>query len=262
MDIELNYSVLEEHIDLLFLEEFVSFNEFQKWFLLNTIGVESPTIQVIRAEHSVFKKGRESDLEITFNRKNEITLFLIENKINAQFQTNQAEDYKKRAIEYVKRGMCSESYTVLFAPAHYISLIKSTHLFDYYISFEDVISFFEQQNQLGNRAKYKIEILNKAIEKFDIKRNKANSSHQTAQFHTSNKPKKLENKMTQFWKNYWNDLKIRIPELHMPKPEEKGPDATYIFLGKSQLPVNVIIKHKILDGEVFLEFGRLGEKID
>ena len=251
LSIELTYSVVESHIDLLFLEEFYSSNEFQNWFIANTIGVNKNINQVLRTEHSVFESGRESDLEITFGGDEGVTLFLIENKIDAQFQTNQAEDYKKRAIEYVKREICSESYTVLFAPEGYISTVKSKNLFDYYISFEHVISFFKSQTQLGNRAEYKIEILQRAIEKFSNKGKKASKGS------SSYRPTKVNDKMTQFWRNYWNDLLVRIPELNMPKPEPKGPKASYIFLGKSQLRPNVVIKHKLSDGEVYLEFKNL-----
>lgn len=135
-------------------------------------------------------------------------------------------------------------------------------MFDFYISFESVISFFDSQYQLGIRSEYKIEILNRAIGKFEIKGTKANPSNLPAKVNTFQGRVGSNDKMTQFWQNYWNDLSIRIPQLHMPKPEAKGPDATYIFLGKSQLPANVVIKHKILDGEVYLEFGRLGKNVD
>lgn len=75
MSIELTYSVMEEHIDLLFLEEFFSSTDFQKWFLSNTIGTDNSTKQVMRVEHSAFEKGRESDLEVSFVGNNDITLF-------------------------------------------------------------------------------------------------------------------------------------------------------------------------------------------
>ncbi len=55
MEILLNYSVRELHIDLLFLEEFYSSEAFRKWFIKNTIGLDSNIVKILRTEHSVFE---------------------------------------------------------------------------------------------------------------------------------------------------------------------------------------------------------------
>lgn len=248
MDPILNYKVRELHIDLLFLEEFYSSDSFNKWFLTRTIGTNHAT-HVIRTDHSVYELERESDLEILYGGIDWEVLFLIENKINASFQKEQAEDYLKRAEEYVRRGKCTTCYTVLFAPSAYIEQFKSVHHFHFYVSFEQLIEFFQQERHIGRRAQYKINVLSKAIEKYKVKKG-------------SSVPSEVNQGISDFWYHYWQDVTQRYPDFPMPKPGDKGPAATFIGLGKSKLPKNVFIYHKFVHGAVDLQFEGLSEHAD
>lgn len=247
----LNYKVRELHIDLLLLEEFYSSDSFNEWFLTRTVGTNHAN-HVIRTDHSVYELERESDLEIAFDSKDGEVLFLIENKINASFQIDQAEDYTKRAAEYVRRGKCSQCYTVLFAPAAYIEQFQSVHIFHYYVSFEQLIEFYQQESHLGRRAQYKINVLTKANEKYKVK--KISSGGYV--------PSEVNHGISSFWYNYWQDVTQHYPDLTMPKPGDKGPAATFIGLGKSKLPKGVFIYHKFVHGAVDLQFEGLKEQAD
>lgn len=247
----LNYKVRELHIDLLLLEEFYSSDSFNKWFLKRTIGTNHAN-HVIRTDHSVYELERESDIEIAFESGDGEVLFLIENKINASFQKHQAEDYTKRAVEYVRRGKCTQCYTVLFAPEAYIKQFQSVHLFHFYVSFEQLIEFYQQESHLGRRAQYKINVLIKAIEKYEVK--KVSSGVYV--------PSEVNQGISSFWYNYWQDVTQRYPDLTMPKPSDKGPAATFIGLGKSKLPKRVFIYHKFVHGAVDLQFEGLYEHAD
>lgn len=250
----LNYKVRELHIDLMFLEEFYSSEIFCQWFLSQTCG-KSGIGKVLRTDHSVYELERESDLEIAFEGFNGELLLLIENKINASFQKNQAEDYTKRAAEYVRRGKCSQCYTVLFAPEDYIDRFKTVHVFHYYISFEQLITYYESQHELGQRAAYKISVLTKGIEKY-----KSGGTRSTVG--GMYVPSEVNQGITSFWLNYWEDVTKRYPELTMPKPGEKGPAATFIGLGKSTFPKGVFIYHKFVHGSVDLQVEGLKEHAD
>ncbi|SOC02782.1 PD-(D/E)XK nuclease superfamily protein [Ureibacillus xyleni] len=251
----LNYKVRELHIDLLFLEEFYSSEVFYKWFLTKTIGLNHCIGKVVRTDHSVFELERESDLEIAFEGEKGEMLFLIENKINANFQKKQAEDYTKRAAEYVRRGKCAECYTVLFAPQEYIERYQAIHKFHYYITFEQVIEFYSQQSDLGQRAAYKINVLRKGIEKYKSSGVRSGNGGEYV-------PTEVNQGITNFWLNYWKDVTSRYPELTMPKPGEKGPAATFIGLGKSALPKDVFIYHKFVHGAVDIQVEKLKEKAE
>lgn len=252
----LKYAVRELHIDLLFLEEFYSSEPFRKWFIENTVGLDSDIVKILRTEHSVFELERESDLEIAFEGSKGEVLFLIENKINAQFQPDQADDYKNRGIEYIRRGKCVEFYTILFAPEGYIQMIKPSHKFDFYLSFESVMEYFETQDQMGKRANYKMNVLKKAIEKYQNSYLKSGSSSSEYQ------PSEVNQGITQFWQRYWEDLLVRHSDIPMPKPGEKGPASTFIGLGKKALPPSIIIYHKFVHGFVDLQFEKIGDKAE
>lgn len=251
MEPTLNYKVRELHIDLLLLEEFYSSDSFNTWFLTQTTGMDVANL-VKRTDHSVYELERESDLEIAYESKDGEVLFLIENKINASFQKEQAEDYIKRAAEYVRRGKCIKCYTVLFAPSSYIEQFRSVHLFHFYVSFEQLIEFFQQELYLGRRAHYKINVLTKAIEKHKVKKTVGSEYV----------PSEVNQGISNFWYNYWQDVTKRYPDLPMPKPRDKGPAATFIGLGKSKLPKNVFIYHKFVHGAVDLQFEGLSEHAD
>lgn len=247
MTVALNFAVRELHIDLLFLEEFYSSDAFRRWFTSKTVGADRNIGELLGVQHSVFELERESDLEISFQGSDGDMLFLVENKINAQFQPNQAEDYRNRGIEYVRRGRCSQFFTVLIAPENYILLTKANHKFDYYVSFERVIEFFVSQRELGDRAAYKAEVLRRAIEK---------------QGSTGNGSTETNEGITLFWQKYWEEASERVLELHMPRPGQKGPAATFIGLAKDVLPPNVVIYHKFVHGHVDLQFDGLGNRRD
>lgn len=244
MTAELNFAVRELHIDLLLLEEFYSSDAFRMWFISNEVGKDHGIGDLSGVQHSVFELERESDLEVAFQGSNGDTLFLIENKINAQFQPQQAEDYRNRGIEYVRRGRCSKFFTVLFAPENYIFLSKAHDKFDYCISFERVIEFFNSQRELGDRARYKVEVLRRAI----------NKQSNTGSGSDANEG------ITQFWHRYWEDTSVRMPELHMPRPGDKPSASTFITVVKELLPLNVNIYHKLLHGHVDLQFESLGDR--
>lgn len=248
MEKVLSYSVRELHIDLLLLEEFYSSSEFREWFVKRTLGERIIGV-IIEAKHSVFELERESDLEMVFQDGESKFIFLVENKINAQFQKNQAMDYMNRGKDYVRRGLCDDFLTVLFAPHHYIQAIKNTHVFGQYISFEELIKFFELQNHLGDRALYKIQILKQAISKY--RQTPSSGGYEPANVNTG---------ITEFWQNYWKELKSHVPQLLMPQPGNKGPAATFIGLGSGQLPKNVFIYHKFVHGYVDFQFEKMKDQ--
>jgi hypothetical protein len=94
--------IRERDIDLLLLEEFHCSEPFQHWFLAQTIGSVSDSIRLCSAAHSVVSSNGESDLVVEFFSSNqERWCFLIENKVDADFQPEQAERYAARRDDYV-----------------------------------------------------------------------------------------------------------------------------------------------------------------
>jgi len=132
-------AIQERDIDLLLLEEIKSNRSFTDWFLSKTIG-KTENYKFIGAWHSLYQVGLgESDLVFKIKNKSKGIIFLIENKIDADFQSEQADRYQKRGQSRKEDGECDIFHTVLVAPKRYI---KQNDDFDYIIRYEMIKNGF------------------------------------------------------------------------------------------------------------------------
>lgn len=191
-------AVQERDTDLLVLEELKSNSNFRDWFLSKTIG-SIPDYEFEGAWHSLTQVGLgESDLAFIVISENIKTLFLLENKIDADFQPDQAERYRKRGENRIKDGQCDKYYTVLLAPKKYI--VRNDD-FDYYLEYEEIREWFLQQTDLGERSQYKADVLEIAIEKLRRGYSAIVDEH-----------------ATNFWWDYYHYANKNYPHLKMRKP--------------------------------------------
>src|SRR5258706_3955926 len=115
-DIEVR-SVYERDLDLLLLQELHASKQFLAWFLR---AVNQPEGLAMRGiARSVTDGIGESDLEVILGDPECETRILVENKINAPPQPDQARGYRTRANQYLSRG-CNTVVTVIIAPAQYL----------------------------------------------------------------------------------------------------------------------------------------------
>lgn len=236
--------VSERDIDLLLLEEFIASQEFQRVFLTKCC-IKDTSYHLIDAQRSVTDSTGESDLEIKFKNREEQTLaLLIENKVNANFQKNQQKRYCIRGENYIKNGTLDSFLTVLIAPKSYHS--DQLEGFDFRVNYEDVLDYFESNDAIGDRKKYKVAILQSAI-------NKGSSGYQQV----------ADQQVTQFWYDYWKIAQDIAPELTMEKPANKPSASSFIYFNKnSKLPNDVSLVHKLTHGHFDLQFKDMGDKLD
>lgn len=238
-------AIQERDIDLLMLEELYSSDKFRKWFLENTIGNRLSGSKFLGAWHSLDKASLgESDLVMKFSGKdNKGHLFLIENKIDASFQPEQPLRYRQRGERYIKDKECGNYTTVLIAPKKYI---KENVDFDFIIEYEQIRDWFLRQKDLKERTKYKVEVLNIAIEK-------------SRRGYTAIP----DEKTSAFWRSYWELANQIAPELGMKEPKRDIPvGSASIILKPKALGKEVYLVHKIDRGFVDLEFPGKGGQID
>ncbi len=153
--------VLERDMDLLFLEELVSSDEFLGIFL-SQIGIEAAT--VVSAEHS--KKDNElgeSDLTVVLEYNSKRFALLIEDKIDAIDQPNQASRYIKRGNKGLADGDYDEYYIFIVAPKIYLDTNDEASKYPYSISYEEVLNYFESKNDI--RSAFKASQIRQAIYK-------------------------------------------------------------------------------------------------
>ncbi|MBN2732392.1 MAG: PD-(D/E)XK nuclease family protein [Balneolaceae bacterium] len=203
-------TIQERDIDLLLLEEIKCNRKFTDWIILNTFK-RSKEYNFIGAWHSLSQiRLGESDLAFKIKINNDEIIFLIENKVNASFQTDQAERYRRRGEQRKAKGECDKYFTLLVAPGKYITRNDD---FDYYIEYEEIKEWFLQQTYLGERRTYKANVLKIAIEK--LRRGYSPI---------------VDTNTTNFWENYYEYAKLNFPHLNMRQPSPGIPVGSNFFM--------------------------------
>lgn len=129
------------------------------------------------------------------------------------------------------------------APKKYI---KDNVDFDFVIEYEQIRDWFLKQKDLKERAKYKIEVLNIAIEK-------------SRRGYTPIP----DEKTSAFWRSYWNLVDQIAPELGMKEPKRDIPaGSTFIIFHPKELSKGLSLVHKVDRGFVDLEFAGKGNQLD
>jgi hypothetical protein len=239
--------VSERDMDLLLLEEFQSSQGFQQWFIRQVLGKDARLGELISAQRSITQSIGESDLEIAFaDPSGGQVRFLIENKVNAGFQPEQAKGYRKRGDSYVTQKHSASCHTVIVAPARYFGEGESTKGFDKKITYEAVRDWFAGAAELGERRKYKLALLQSAIDKGTV-------GYQPVE----------DRPVTEFWRAYWLFAREHAPELEMSEPSQSKPSgSSFVYFRPHTLQRGVEICHKLTKGYVDLQINHLGKRLN
>ncbi len=236
--------VAERDIDLLLLEEAIASLRFASW-LLAQVGINE--CQTLAEAHRSVKTGNgESDLELAFRGADgTVTRLIVENKIDAVFQPNQAKRYAERALKYLATGNCSGVVTLLLAPEVYLGGNDELHGFDATLSYEAIVDWFSTQQPESDRRRYKVKLLSKAIDR--------GRTGWTLVPHS---------KVKAFWDAYWRLAQSIAAQLAMPKPNDQIPEGShFVVFRPPALPAGVTLRHKVGYGHIDLVFAGMGERI-
>jgi hypothetical protein len=217
-------SVSERDIDILLLEEFNSNPEFGFWFL-STLFPKEEESECMGAWHSVTdSKLGESDLIILYESGLAI---LIENKIDAPVQPQQAFRYIERGEKGIKENLWKSFETCMVAPNEYLEKEIDAKKYSATLSYERIDEWFSKIN--NQRVDFKRMMLNEAIE----------------QKRRGYSPETDEN-VTEFWKSYWEYCKENYPELEMKDPKSKPAHSDWPRFTPSSLGISgAVIIHKL-----------------
>ena len=227
-------SVEERDIDLLLMEEFQISDEFVAWFCgnLNLQGV-----QPAGAWHSVSDTDGESDLLLRVSIGNRRVGVLIENKINAPEQDQQAERYHIRGIRSREAGKFDDYVTVMCAPQRYFDALPADSMYQHRVPYEAIAKWFERSE--GRRAAWRWHIMLEAIEQgrrgYTMLVNEAS---------------------TAFHLQYWEYLQGKHPRIKMQRPTSKGSKSTWIIMKGLDFPPGVKLHHKLDQQVIELGFER------
>ncbi len=229
----------ESEIDSLFVEELHSSTDFQQW-VAKKISLKH-SYKFNSAWKSIYPiTGTQCDIVIQFVNGNNNVILLIEDKIRANEQPNQAERYRKSGEHLVKEKHCDECHTCLLCPNRYDKDGSIGGKYDKKISYEELLVWFKKQPD-SKRLQHKQMIIENGIENARIGFKKRTDPN-TTKFH-----------------NYYRKIAIeKYPELKLPKgvPQAKN---TWIHIGHFLFPHNIKIKYKGRHGTVDLQISKLTE---
>jgi hypothetical protein len=151
----------ERDIDVLLAVELKVNPDFSRWFLDKIEAPSSILVPAVRTRVSIVE-DRETDVEALFHTSDGNNfVVLVEDKIKADFQYNQMEDYIKRA----ERGKSDKKWAafavVVFAPSYRVFSLPSGVM---RLNFEDAADQFELQGANDARAIYRAEFLKRAAQ--------------------------------------------------------------------------------------------------
>jgi hypothetical protein len=171
------------------------------------------------------------------------TCVLLENKINAAPQPQQASRYKQRADAYLQQERAFSAYTAIVAPKTYLSG-RSARGFDANLSYEELAEWFANAENLGTRRFYKLRLLMLGIEKgrigYLLREDRA---------------------VSEFWHEYYECATEKVPELQMSRPRPKAAGSGFIYFRPYGLRLGVRLVHKLADGFLDIQFERMGERL-
>jgi hypothetical protein len=237
-------AVSERDIDLLLLEELAVNPEFLSWWI-KTTGAELKNIQPVQTSHSVtHPRLGESDLVITFETGEEqVRALLIENKMTAPPQPDQGLRYRQRGEEGIKEGHWVEFHTCLIAPERYVNSVEDVKEYDVRITYEQVRDWLN--NHSNSRSAFRAQVVDQAIT-------------QSRRGYTP----EVDERVTAFWKAYWDYSSKEFPELEMAEPGPKPANSTWISLKPESFPKGQLIKHKLQEGKMDLQIDGAADQRD
>jgi hypothetical protein len=164
---------------------------------------------------------------------------MVENKIDAALQLDQAGRYRERAKSYQQQNLCDSVLTVIIAPEKYLKDHSKREGFDRHVTYENVLAWLEENDSQNPYHPYRAEILLRAIDR----------SREGWVF----RPNEAA---TAFWAAYWDLANKLAPRLCMPRPSTMPPrsDVVWFYPPELETRKDIWLRHNLLGGSVHLLF--------
>lgn len=238
---DLNFiaSVAERDIDFLILEELQVSHAFRDWFTARVF--ERPVFKAhVGAWHSVVDPALgESDLVFLFEAEDGSTkAILIENKISAPPQPDQAKRYIARGEKGKAEEEWQEFRTCAIAPRMYLESGIHTDDYQSHIPYEEIMAYFAANRSVEERHKYRATMMLEAVDQ-----------------HRRGYAAKIDDKATEFVRQYWQFVQANFPSLGMTEPKPRPAGNAWIFFHPTGIPKTVDVVHLLTSGfvKVFLK---------
>ena len=237
-------SIEEREIDLLLLLEFHGSPQFRQFVLDRATGKKEG--EFVGAWRGVFdtSEGETDVLLLSKATDGKRMAVLIEDKINAPFQINQARRYRARGTIGIAEGVWDEFCTCLCAPSLFLTPHQGSGEWDVLLSFETIVAWLEPKTNSDPRAKFLLRALEKAVGKF-----------KSGGFVP-------DERAIDFWRSYRAICHAHYADLDMrPLGLAQSRNEPWPNFGIGQFPINVRLEHKPWKGRVDLSFSNVSSDV-
>jgi hypothetical protein len=227
-------SIAERDVDLVVLEELTVSEEFAEFFTSRAFekAIWKTTLDAVHS-YSMSDLG-ETDLVYIFESVDGRQLaLLVENKIDAPPQPEQAVRYKKRGKLGQEKEYWNDFRTVLIAPRRYLGSSKNTGTYDIELAYEELLSYFVSRRSRDPRFGYKARVIQEAID----------------QNRRGYQPT-FSKEMTAFVEAYTKEALQWAPELNVEPAKKRPAGSTWIQFRPKGLPEGVTVFHQMTRGAV------------
>ena len=245
-DINFIASINERDIDLLILEELTVSDEFRDWFSARLFSCTVYSAAAGAWHSVVAADNRESDLLFIFlSQSGERVAILIENKIDAPPQPQQAQGYKSRGEQGEADGFWDSFKTCLIAPERYLTSSRQTELYDHEISYEEILAYFSSRRFRDSRFGYKAKLMQEAIE----------------QNRRGCQPV-FNREITVFVEQYVAYAELHFPQLVVQAAKPRPAGSTWIKFRPSGIATSIDLCHQMTAGFVKVFFTGAIEQLE
>jgi hypothetical protein len=228
----------ESEIDSIVVEEIFCSVNFQNW-LLSKVSLKENS-ELIGAWKNVNPANfGECDIIAEFIENNKKIAILIENKIFAPEQPQQAERYHKTGKLLVEEGKIHQYISCLLSPKDYFKEGAPMEKYDKKITYEELLEWFEQQDD-SKIMRFKQMVIQNCIVKA-----------KTGYVQT------IDEGTNKFYKYYENIARENNPELGFQYNKPYSKDNSWVYIKPGIFPPNVIIVHKSERGIVDLQISKI-----
>ena len=141
------------------------------------------------------------------------------------------------------RNQINSFDTILIAPEIYHN--GELKGFDYRVNYEDILNYFMNNKEIGNRREYKTLLIKSAIEK-------GTHGYQIIK----------DDSVSLFWRDYWKLTISVAKEFNMEEPTLKPSSASFIYFRDTFLPKDIDLVHKLTHGYFDLQFKGMGDNLN
>ena len=224
----------ERDIDLLFCCELHFDGPLRRW-LAERLDASNVPFRGAWVSHAELEG--ESDLVVAWKDESGVILALIENKIAAAFQPDQAGRYSKRAARWRSEPGIARVVTMLLAPEEYLSR-PGAGGFDLKLSYETVSDVL--QGALDPRSLFLEQALNAGIEAY-----------------RRGYVPEINDQVTAIWDACWQVAEQVAPKLRFRRPGEKPGRSSLIYFREAdgcERSRNAVVVYKAERGQADLQF--------